>query len=111
MSFTLYPRPSTRQSWRQRPNPFDHRLRALGRRAATAADDLRPRLHEMSRIRRHILGARHVHAASTHVARHAGVRLRAQLAARDRHHLLDALENRLRTNGAIETDDIRTPTI
>ncbi len=96
---------------RQRPDALDHRVDVLGRRAAATADDLGARLHEMSRVGRHVLGARHVHAAATDVARHAGVRLRAQLAPRRRRHLLDALENRLRADGAIESDDVRAPRV
>ena len=74
--------------------PSHHRADVLRRRPAASADDLRARLHEMTRVRRHVLRARHVHAAAADVARHAGVRLRAQLLARRRRrHLLDRLEN------------------
>ena len=100
-----------REPRRERTNALDHRVDVVGRRAATSADDLRARLHEMARVRRHVLGARHVHAASADVARHAGVRLRAELLARVRRHLLDALENRLRTDRAIEADDVGAPRV
>src|SRR5262249_26457055 len=83
----------------------------FGRRTAATTHDLRTRLYEMARVRRHVLGARHVHAAAADVARHAGVRLSAELPSRLRRHLLDAFENRLRTDGAIQTDDIRAPAI
>ena len=76
------------------------------RSGKSAADNLRSGLHEVIRVRRHILGACHVHAASTHLARHSCVRLRAQLAASDLRHLLDRIENYLRANGAIQSNDI-----
>ena len=48
------------------------------------------------------VGAGHVHGSPADVAGHAGVRLRAQLAAGDVHHALDAFEDALRTDGAVE---------
>src|SRR6185312_15805472 len=81
----------------------------VGGRAAAAADDLGAGLDEMARVSRHVLGARHVHAAAADVARHAGIGLRAQLAARVRRHLLDAFENRLRTDRAIDADHVGAP--
>ncbi len=83
---------------RQRTDALDHRVDVLGRRTAATTDDLGARLHEMSGVGGHVLGARHVHAAATDVAGHAGVRLRAQLAPGRRRHLLDTLENRLRAD-------------
>ena len=65
----------------------------------------------MSRVRGHVLGARHVHASAVHVARHSGVRLRAQLSPGDRHHLLDRLEDRLRPDGTVQTDDVRAQAV
>ena len=103
-------RPAARPRSRlQRPNPFAHRADVIRRRSAAPADDLRAGLREMARVGGEILGARHVHLAALDLARHAGVRLRAQLPRRHRGHLLDALENRLRPDGAIEADDVRAP--
>ena len=98
-----------RHAWlprRQGSHTFDHRRDVLGRGSTAAADDLGARLDEVMRVGRHVLGARHVHAAPAHITRHPGVGLRAQLAPGDRRHLLDGVENDLRANGAVEADHI-----
>jgi len=95
------PRWNTRLPWRQGTHALDHRRDMLGRGSAAATDDLGACLNEVMRVGRHVFGARHVHAASAHVAWHSGIRLRAQLAPADRCHLLDRIENDLRTNGAV----------
>ena len=105
------PSPATRQPRIQRPNSLHDRMDVFRRRTAAAADDLGARLHQMMRVRSHVLRTGHVHATPADIARHAGVRLRAQLFARVRDHLLDALENRLRSDRAIEADHVRTPPV
>ena len=87
---------------RKWPDALDHRVDVLGRRAAASAHDLHPGLQQVARVRRHVLRARHVHRPSAHVARHAGVGERTQLAMRERDHPLDRLEHGLRPNGAVE---------
>ncbi len=57
-------------------------------------------------VRRHVLGAGHVHAAAADLARHPGVGLGDELAAGDGRHALDRLENRLRADRAVEPNDI-----
>jgi hypothetical protein len=101
----------SREPRAQRTYAFAHGVDVLGRGAAAAADDLGACLHEMPGIARHVLGARHVHAAPAHVARHAGVRLRRQLLTRVRHHLLDRVENDLRPHRAIQADDVGAETV
>src|SRR5438128_2369952 len=98
-------------SWLQRPDSLAHRVDVIRRRSTTPADDLRSRLGEMPRIGREILGTRHVDLPPFHLAGHAGVRLRAELARRDGGHLLDALEDDLRTDRAVEADDVRAPLV
>jgi hypothetical protein len=95
-----------REARAQRTHEFAHRTDVLRRRAAASADDLRAGVHQVARVLGHVLGARHVHAAPAHVARHAGVGLSAQLPARERDHLLDRLENGLWTDRAVQPDDI-----
>ena len=50
-------------------------------------------------------------SAPADIARHAGVRLRAELLRRQRRHLLDRLENRLRADRAVEADDVGAPRV
>src|SRR5205823_4735488 len=95
----------------ERPNAFTDRLDVLRRGAATPAEYLRPGMNQVPRVRRHVFRTRHVHAAAAHVTRHSRVRLSAQLPSRHRYHLLDALEDDLRTNRAIEPDDVGAPTV
>ena len=83
----------------------------LGRRAAAAAHHARASSHEMGGIRRHVFRAGHVHAPAADIARHAGIRLGAQLLLRVRRHLLDRLENDLRADRAIEPDDVGAPCV
>ena len=91
---------------RQGTHTLYHRRDVLGRCSAAAADDLGPCLDEVMRVGRHVLRARHVHAAPAHIARHSGVRLRAQLAPAHRRHLLDRVENDLWADRTIEADHI-----
>src|SRR5215208_1733400 len=93
----------------QRTDAFTHRMDVVGRRAAAAADYLCTSLGEVARIRREVLGAGHVDLPPLDLPRHAGVRLRAELPCRHRRHLLDALEDDLRPDRAIEPDDVGAP--
>src|SRR5215218_70626 len=76
-----FPVPGSHYAGGKRADSGYDRADVVRRRPATPTDDLRARLDEMARIGRHVLRARHVHAAPAHVARHARVRLCAQLPA------------------------------
>ena len=55
------------------------------------------RADEMRSVCRHVLGACHVHAATLHLTRHSRIWLSAELFTRDFRHLLDCIENDLRS--------------
>src|SRR5215216_4123992 len=101
-----FPVPGSRDAWSERSNALYHRPDVIRRRPTTPAHDLRAGVNQVTGVRRHVLRARHVHAAAADVARHAGVRLGAELLRRHGRHLLDGLEDRLRADRAVEADDI-----
>ncbi len=57
-------------------------------------------------VGRHVLGARHIHAAAADLARHSGIGLGGELAPGDGRHALDRLEDRLGADRAVEPNDI-----
>src|SRR5665213_4467266 len=77
-------------------------------RAATSTNHLCASHNQMPRVARHVFRTRHVHGAAAYVSRHSCIRLRTQLAGRERCHLFDGLEYRLRTNRTIKSDYIST---
>src|SRR5438128_6451362 len=62
-------------------------------------------------VRRHVLGTRHVHAAPADISWHASVWLRAQLASSYGGHLLDRIEDDLRSNRAIQAHHVGTESV
>src|SRR5256885_13385507 len=95
---------NARLARREWTHSLHHRGDVLRHSSAAAAHDLRSSLHEVVRVSGHVLGARHVHASPAHIAWHSCVWLGAQLSARHRYHLLDRVENYLRSDGAVEAD-------
>ena len=79
----------------------------LGRRPAASPQELHTLVNEPLGVFRHVIRRGHVHLPAVHLTRKSGICLRRDLPRRDGSHFLDGVEHDVRSDRAIEPDDVR----